>query len=264
MTPASFTGEVRSAVPSLVLSPGGGSLDTVFSDLPPQVTIPPFGSSVYNYQWELLRSFLASHQATTMSSSSSSPASLAFPGTGHDIEGGEAAGLRTTNTYRGVHKRKDKWVAEIRLPQTKNRVWLGTYDSPETAAHAYDRAAYRLLGECAHFNFPSVIPNDDGCPDTLRHLRDAVDAKIQAIPDRMARKHASDSKQNNQHAESAQEEPPVPARPVLSKSAATSSTTITTTTEWCLEGTEGTLSVADAEWWLEDIPYDMELIWEAL
>jgi hypothetical protein len=27
---------------------------------------------------------------------------------------------------------------------------------------------------------------------------------------------------------------------------------------------EGTLSVADAEWWLEDIPYDMELIWEAL
>ncbi|KAM0896003.1 hypothetical protein ACQ4PT_023463 [Festuca glaucescens] len=272
LSQASFPGEVRSAVSSLLLSPGGASsLDTVFSHLPPPVTIPPLGSSVYYRQCELLRSFAATqlqhHNAAApaaAAASYSSAASYPFPDGGHD-----GAVLGKTKTYRGVRQRQwGKWVAEIRLPQNRVRVWLGTYDSPETAAHAYDRAAYRLRGEYARLNFPGVMdcPRDDGCPDGLRQLRDAVDAKIQAIRVRMARKRArarqlrEDKKQSSQSAD-VKTAPAAGVRPVASGSASTSETT----TESSYGSPEGALSVADAECSLEKMPsFDPELIWEML
>ncbi|XP_031104778.1 ethylene-responsive transcription factor ERF017-like [Ipomoea triloba] len=62
--------------------------------------------------------------------------------------------------YRGVRKRKwGKWVSEVRLPNSRERIWLGSFDSPEKAARAFDAALFCLRGESANFNFPDNPPD---------------------------------------------------------------------------------------------------------
>ncbi|XVF35172.1 hypothetical protein REPUB_Repub18cG0122100 [Reevesia pubescens] len=69
------------------------------------------------------------------------------------------ADQRTDLRFKGVRKRKwGKWVSEIRLPNSRERIWLGSYDTAEKAARAFDAALFCLRGRSAKFNFPDNPP----------------------------------------------------------------------------------------------------------
>uniref|UniRef100_A0A7N1A1B4 AP2/ERF domain-containing protein n=1 Tax=Kalanchoe fedtschenkoi TaxID=63787 RepID=A0A7N1A1B4_KALFE len=86
--------------------------------------------------------------------------------------------------YNGVRMRKwGKWVAEIREPKKRSRIWLGTYKTAVAAARAHDVALFHLRGRSEKLNFPEDFVGRvsvEMSAEEIRRMATAVGAEVDA------------------------------------------------------------------------------------
>ncbi|KAJ8760061.1 hypothetical protein K2173_010917 [Erythroxylum novogranatense] len=82
-----------------------------------------------------------------------------------------SAGNSSKTKFVGVRQRPSgKWVAEIKDTTQKIRMWLGTFDTAEEAAHAYDEAACLLRGSNTRTNFTTHVSTNSHISMKIRNL----------------------------------------------------------------------------------------------